>query len=79
MTLAATVTYISLGLVASAADQSVRPSTPLVELTAVNFDQLVTNGSVWFVMLYSPSCGHCKRMTPTLEQLARDYVRQPQQ
>ena len=54
-------------------------TTTLVELTAVNFDQLVTNGSVWFVMLYSPSCGHCKRMTPTLEQLARDYVRQPQQ
>ena len=38
----------------------------------------MTNGSVWFVMLYSPDCGHCERLTPTLEQLARDYVRRNQ-
>lgn len=46
----------------------------LVQLTATNFDQLVTNGSTWLVMLYAPWCGHCTRMMPEVERLAT-YVR----
>ena len=66
--LAATAMAASMASVATGADA-------LVELTAASFDQTVTNGSTWFVMLYAPWCGHCKRMAPMLEHIAEDYVR----
>eukprot|EP01051_Picozoa_sp_SAG22_P002882 SAG22_NODE_134_length_18372_cov_33.054944_2_plen_345_part_00 len=50
------------------------PPVPRIEeLTSLNFDRFVGNGSTWFVMLYAPWCGHCKATKPVLAEAAELY------
>lgn len=44
----------------------------VVELTASNFDRLVTRGDeVWIVEFYAPWCGHCKSLAPEYKKAAK--------
>jgi thiol-disulfide isomerase/thioredoxin len=50
-------------------------SSPLLlELSSLNFDHNVGNGSTWFVMLYAPWCGFCKSGKPKLVEVAEHYA-----
>lgn len=46
----------------------------LTELSTLNFDHHVGNGSNWFVMLYAPWCGLCKAGKPKLVEVAEHYA-----
>ena len=47
-------------------------SSPVVELTDQNFDELVIQDTtaVWIVEFYADWCGPCKQLAPVLEELA---------
>ena len=50
------------------------PDSAVVVLTEENFDQVVMDSSKSvFVMFYAPWCGHCKKMKPDLEKVAKHY------
>lgn len=55
--------------------RAAKPSSSplLVELSTLNFDHNVGNGSTWFVMLYAPWCGFCKAGKPKLVEIAEHY------
>ena len=44
----------------------------VVTLTDSNFDSLVMapNAGRWFVKVYTPWCGHCKKLAPIWEDIA---------
>ena len=47
-------------------------SSPVQKLDSSNFKSLVLDSeSLWFVEFYAPWCGHCQRLTPEWEKLAR--------
>ncbi|KAH7696904.1 disulfide-isomerase A6 [Aphelenchoides avenae] len=47
-------------------------SSPVVELTANNFNNKVINDdSVWIVEFYAPWCGHCKNLVPEYTKAAK--------
>eukprot|EP00357_Protocruzia_adherens_P022319 CAMPEP_0115012552 /NCGR_PEP_ID=MMETSP0216-20121206/24815_1 /TAXON_ID=223996 /ORGANISM="Protocruzia adherens, Strain Boccale" /LENGTH=388 /DNA_ID=CAMNT_0002381651 /DNA_START=51 /DNA_END=1213 /DNA_ORIENTATION=+ len=47
-------------------------NSPVVQLTARNFEDLVINSNhVWVVEFYAPWCGHCKQFAPDYEKLAQ--------
>jgi len=41
------------------------------ELTSRNFDKSITDGSAWLIEFYAPWCGHCQRLEPTYEAVAK--------
>mmetsp|Transcript_26893 Transcript_26893/g.30977 ORF Transcript_26893/g.30977 Transcript_26893/m.30977 type:complete len:162 (-) Transcript_26893:20-505(-) len=46
-------------------------NSPVVQLTARNFEDLVINSNhVWVVEFYAPWCGHCKALAPKYDELA---------
>ena len=43
-------------------------------LDKTNFDQELKKNGVVFVKFYSPTCGHCRKLAPTWEELATKYL-----
>uniref|UniRef100_A0A0P5TR08 Thioredoxin domain-containing protein n=1 Tax=Daphnia magna TaxID=35525 RepID=A0A0P5TR08_9CRUS len=52
---------------------TVATSSPVVQLVDSNFENGIASG-VTFVKFYAPWCGHCKRMSPTWDELATKFV-----
>lgn len=46
-------------------------SSPVVELTASNFQKsVIQDDSIWVVEFYAPWCGHCKNLVPEYTKAA---------
>jgi len=46
------------------------------ELSAADFDDLVSQSKVAYVEFYAPWCGHCKRLAPTWEKVAEKVLQE---
>ncbi|EFX87477.1 hypothetical protein DAPPUDRAFT_43137 [Daphnia pulex] len=58
---------------ADAKTATVTSSSPVVQLVGSNFENGIASG-VTFVKFYAPWCGHCKRMSPTWDELGTKFV-----
>eukprot|EP01100_Stratorugosa_tubuloviscum_P009073 TRINITY_DN37_c0_g2_i1.p1 TRINITY_DN37_c0_g2~~TRINITY_DN37_c0_g2_i1.p1 ORF type:complete len:244 (-),score=111.92 TRINITY_DN37_c0_g2_i1:158-889(-) len=61
------VLFLNFNLINSASSDS-----SVIILKEANFDSLINSGENWFIEFYAPWCGHCKRLTPIWEQLAKE-------
>ncbi|XP_014672021.1 PREDICTED: thioredoxin domain-containing protein 5-like [Priapulus caudatus] len=53
-------------------DEEEGPVKGLLILTKSKIEETIAEGK-FFIMFYAPWCGHCKRLTPTWNQLAEKY------
>lgn len=45
--------------------------TEVIQLTDSNFEDTIKNPkNPWFIKVYAPWCGHCKRLAPIWKELA---------
>jgi thioredoxin 1 len=64
---------VAAGCGGSPTEATATPPSPVVVLTAANFQGLVLESSLpCLVEFYSPTCPACQAMTDTVEDLARD-------
>jgi len=47
------------------------------ELTPDNFDNFVGGDQPALVEFFAPWCGHCKKLAPTFEELATNFIKEP--
>ncbi|KAK2077367.1 hypothetical protein QBZ16_004212 [Prototheca wickerhamii] len=62
------VALVALTLVSVAHAWGSPPPSPVRHLTTSDFKEVTADGKVYFV-----KCGHCKRLAPTWETLAKEY------
>jgi thiol-disulfide isomerase/thioredoxin len=45
----------------------------VIQLDSRNFGKHLSDGNVWLIEFYSPSCGHCVEFAPAYAEIARHY------
>eukprot|EP00636_Phaeomonas_parva_P019301 CAMPEP_0118853698 /NCGR_PEP_ID=MMETSP1163-20130328/2160_1 /TAXON_ID=124430 /ORGANISM="Phaeomonas parva, Strain CCMP2877" /LENGTH=156 /DNA_ID=CAMNT_0006786291 /DNA_START=276 /DNA_END=743 /DNA_ORIENTATION=+ len=55
----------------AAADVAAAAPGTVVALDKTSFDDTVQPGQTWLLEFYAPWCGHCKRLNPILDDLAK--------
>eukprot|EP00899_Mesostigma_viride_P019975 jgi/Mesvir1/2797/Mv18690-RA.1 len=51
-------------------------SSDVVDLTSKNWNEMINGSQSWIIMVYAPWCGHCKKMMPVLDALAKSIRHQ---
>merc|ERR1712127_500559 len=56
------------------AEEHLKPKEPtaVINLTPDNYESM-TNGKTIFIKFFAPWCGHCKRIAPDWEKLAKEW------
>lgn len=67
-------TLLSLLLLFPSSSAIYSSSSPVVALTVSSFPtSVLSSNSFWFVEFYAPWCGHCQRLAPEFEKLAKAF------
>ena len=52
------------------------PDGVSIDLDNNGLEAVKQSGQTWFIKYYAPWCGHCQRLAPAWEQMAKDLQRQ---